>query len=82
LTATAISVIVAIIGFLLFGWLRSKQGQVDAVENKNEALEAAAEKERQEDAAEDEAEADEIVRAGDRKRAIGFLRDSFGKDSD
>lgn len=80
MTATAISVIVSIIGFLLFGWLRSKQAQVDSIEEKNEALEIAAQKEREEDAAEDEEEAKSVVASRDTKRAIGFLRDSFNKD--
>lgn len=82
MTLATISVIVGVVGFLFWGWLRSKQAQVDVIEDKNEALEKAAEKERQEDAAEDEAEATEIVNANDRGRAIRFLRDSFDKGSD
>lgn len=79
MTTTAISVIVAVLALLLFGWWKSKNAEVTALTDKTDALEQAAEQERAEEEAEDAAEAEEVVRSGDTKRVIGFLRDSFVK---
>ena len=74
---TLVSVIVAFVGLLFYCYMRSKSAETKAVKDKVSALEAAAEKERAEDKAEDVKEAEEITRTSDNKRAIGFLRDSF-----
>jgi len=74
---TLVSVIVAFVGLLFYGYMRSKSAETQAVKDKVAALETAAEKERAEDKAEDVKEAQEIVSANDNKRAIGFLQDSF-----
>ena len=76
---TAISVIVAFVGLLFYGYLRSKSAETQSAKDKVEALEQAAEQERAEDKAHDAEEAKEIVRTRDNKRAIGFLADSFGQ---
>ena len=82
MTATAISAIVIILCLLLYGYLKTKNAEVAAVSDKNEALEQAADKARKEDKAEDEAEAKEVIASGDARRAIGFLSDSWGRPAD
>lgn len=74
---TLVSVIVAFIGFLFYGYLRTKSADIEAKQDKIDALERAAEEDREREHAADEREAQEIIASGDNSRAIGFLRGSF-----
>ena len=74
---TLVSVIVAFIGLLFFGYLSTKNGVIAAKQDKVEALEKAAEQDRAEERRSDEKKADEIRTAGDVDTAMDFLRDSF-----
>lgn len=76
----AISVIVGFVGLLFYGYIRSKTAETDAARKKVAALEKAAADRRAKEKAENVAEAKEALESGDPKRAIGFLRDSFGTD--
>lgn len=74
---TAISVIVAFVGFLFYGWWKSKSAETASAKDKVDALEAAAEQERKEEHDANAKEAEEVAKSDDPERGIGFLRDSF-----
>lgn len=62
---------------LVKAWLQHQDAS--ALKTKNDALEQAAQRAREEEQAKNAAEAKDIVARDDRDAAIDFLRDSFSK---